>query len=104
MGKTDLFKFQDYEVIAGNLADGASNTAIDFGDVTTALYVKLNNDNGAALDMTFRIKIGSMSAFGDSITLKAGEELILTEIPIAAIDVSNDSGDTIAYRILIAGN
>ena len=99
----NLFKFQTYDVIGGSINTGVSNLAIDFSNVTAALYVKINNDTSSK-DLTIRLKIGTMSGFGNAITIKGGEELILSGIPIKAIDQSNASGTTIAFRYLLAGD
>lgn len=102
MGKTDLFKFQEYKVTAGNISNSVSDSGVSFGSVKTALYIKINNDTSSK-DMTIRLKIGSNKSFGDSITIKGATELILSEMPITAIDQSNASGSVIAFRYLIAG-
>jgi hypothetical protein len=87
-----------YSSAEGSIADSLTDQVISLSGVTRFTGLEIINDNSND-DLTVKLN-GTGNA---SFTVKGGESKSINNFPITAVYLSNSSGSTINYRILVFG-
>lgn len=98
MGNAKTYHSKLYNSIEGSLANATINSLVAHANVNEIFWAAIKNDSDAD-DFTVRIN----DVANDVMTVKAGEELVISEIIITSIYLSNSSGSSIDYRIKVFG-
>lgn len=93
------YNMDGYRVIEGDIATGVENSLLSKGSLKNIIYISIDNDS---TDNGLIIKFDSIS--NDEIALHGGENLTINNVSFINCYLSNRSGESIHYRILIIGD
>jgi hypothetical protein len=96
----NLSSNNNYKAIKTTILNGVTDFEILFTGIILCSSLSITNDNSAD-NSELLIKINNIT--NDNIVLLAGDELELENIEFTKIYLSNISGITINYRIIVAG-
>ena len=83
--------------VEGTIANGASNQAVNFGNLANVTSIEINNDT-ANRDLVVKV-----NGNGIGFTIKGSESKTIDEALITSMTLSNASGASIDYRIHLWG-
>ena len=90
-----------YNSIEGTISSGIKNQQISFGEVVTAYFIQVTNDDSTA---TLSIRLNDSDH--PYISVKAGETQVFNFMKMTELWISNLTAgiDDVSYRIVIAGD
>ena len=88
-----------YNSIESSISAGIKNQSVAFGDVVTAYFIQVTNDDDTD-SLSVRLNAGD----NPYITVKAGETQVFNFMKMTSLWLSNLASGNLSYRIVIVGD